>query len=434
MEFSYYPSHQVVPNSPPSAKTMTTWNGGGDNSNNMNNHHHHDHDRSSLLSHDEHLQRSVYCPDCGIVPTHALQYETAMMATSDGGQSSSAVIVHKEPLTIQGKVYQGRCIVCHPLPSNDNACFVVDCATNNGTAPRQTQVPHSIPQEEEPQETSHAQHQQGKQISFHEEELLEEENDEDQILEILWNMRRHPHDLQLQISSFHSLWVLSYETENALAIGRVGGIPLLLEILRHHLDAHLKINNRYNRNNNTSSPSFVQQMVLHANGLATLQNLSIANEDNAKTIVEHEGVPLILGAMSNFMHDRELVCAGCNALSNILSHDTANNGSVKSAILSNGGFNTVLTVGTMQDQNEGAVEAAYKCLHLLKQDDSHVKTQFRRSVSDGTDGEVSSRSHSSSEQRMDKEFDEDKDFLMEIGTCDVVQCEDFSSINLEELW
>jgi len=33
----------------------------------------------------------------------------------------------------------------------DSAYFVIDCATNNVTAPQQTQVPHSIPQEEEPQ-------------------------------------------------------------------------------------------------------------------------------------------------------------------------------------------------------------------------------------------------------------------------------------------
>ena len=133
-------------------------------------------------------------------------------------------------------------------------------------------------------------------------------------------MHRHPNNLQTHISSFHTLWVLSWETDNARSIGHVGGIPILLKSLRYHLTTFLNIANRYNRNcNHSTSPSSQTQMQLQANGLATLHNLSVTKL-NKDLLVQNDGISHILLVMSTFCENKDIQFSGYNALANILSN------------------------------------------------------------------------------------------------------------------
>mmetsp|Transcript_28277 Transcript_28277/g.53352 ORF Transcript_28277/g.53352 Transcript_28277/m.53352 type:complete len:434 (-) Transcript_28277:123-1424(-) len=305
------------------------------------------------------------CSDCG-AETHKLLYKTAEMMSSRGGlfSSASATVVHKEPLTVHKKVYRGRCLLCHPFT-------VFPGSASGNPHQQQGQQIHSITHEDEPpipQEIA---------VKTNDSNDHEEvENDDEEILEILCRMRINPHDLPIHISSFHSLWVLSWETENAIAIGRLGGIPVILESLRYHLVAHLNINNRYNRDHHTNSPSVVRQMQLQSNGLATIQNLSSVNGYNKELLVgisdseQHGGgISLLLLSMSTFIQNAEIQRSGCNALANLLSSNSEGN-CYKFNILSSGGLDVVSTIVEVHKGNEGVVRGAYKCLCLLGQNPS----------------------------------------------------------------
>lgn len=353
------------------------------------------------------LEREGRCPDCGI-QTHRLHQDQVKMASTRSGPSP-AVIVRKEPLTIDKVVYHGRCLICRPFTSTPSTLCdgrgssIGFSAYANQVAPQvipQAPAPqlqpqlHSISVEEEPDADG------GLQQEAHSNNgaVVEDEsdNDDEEILSILLRMRHcSPQDLALQISCLHSLWVLSWETENSRAIGRVGGIPIILESLNYHLQAHLSINNRYNRNNHTSSPSAVQRMQLQANGLATLQNLSV-NKINKELLVENNstGVPLILLSISTFLHNAEIVSSGCNALANILSNGTC----YRMNILNHGGLNVVLRAVEHHKENEGVVRCAYKTLCLLGQK-STARREFRRMESgDMTDDEGSENGKGNGEE------------------------------------
>lgn len=350
------------------------------------------------------LVREGRCPDCGR-QTHQLHYNVQKMT----------VVVHREPLTVGNEVLQGRCLLCIPMAtpayerhdsggSGDSAGSIFDYDTMLAIPQHNQLQPQQQPQQQQifspplPQqlhaiseENDTAQHLFQRQDS--EEHLTSAQHDDEccdgddnEIFEILCRMRTHPKDLSVQISCFHALWVLSWETDNARAIGHVGGIPILLQSLRYHLNAHLTINNRYNRNNHTSSPSSVQQMQLQSNGLSTLQNLSV-NKHNKEMLVsdEYRGIPLILLSMKTFSHNAEIQRSGCHAMANILS----NGGCYRLGILNHGGLEVVTKSVEMHENNEGVIRAAYKCLKLLGQKNLLRKGFQRMERGDMTDDEVS---------------------------------------------
>ncbi|KAL7535521.1 hypothetical protein ACHAXR_010288 [Thalassiosira sp. AJA248-18] len=316
------------------------------------------------------LERVGRCPDCG-TQTHRLHYKNANMG------SPSKVVEHREPLTVDKAVFNGRCLLCHPISDarGDGSNSFLAYATSS--FPQQQQQLQTITKEPDLQQESPT-----------EDNTEIDDSDDNEILDILCRMRRHPHDLQVQTSCFHSLWVLSWETDSARAIGHVGGIPILLKSLRYHLHAHISINDRYNRNNHTSSPSCLQQMQLQSNGLATLQNLSV-NKNNKELLVsdEHGGIHLILLSMSTFLQNSEIQRSGCNALANILS----NGGCYKCNILNTGGLEVVLKSVEMHKNNEGVCRAAYKCLSLLGQNTSS-RREFQKMEKGDMDVDTSARS------------------------------------------
>jgi len=359
-------------------------------------------------------EREGRCPSCG-TQTHRLRYISAnkRMRLSDykedsasvSSSSSDAVTVHKEPLTVDGAVYQGRCLLCHPFAADamgeQNVFPGYDYTRMSGALQRrrEQQYPH------QPITLDIIQDEYTKKSPLHRLERNTSEvsaDDNNEIVDILCRMREKKADLSVQISSFHALWVLSWDVDNARAIGRVGGIPTLVESLRYHLQSHLSVNNHYNRNNHMSSPSSKRQMQLQSNGLATLQNLSV-NKVNKESLMdsssddeEHGGfVPLLLLAMSTFLHNAEIQRTGCNALANLL----CNGSCYKSNVLSNGGLEAVKKSAEIHKDDEGLIRGAYKCLCLLGQKPtSSQDMQFAHlEKGESTDKEVSLHNLGSSE-------------------------------------
>jgi len=319
-------------------------------------------------------EREGRCLNCG-AETHKLIYKTAEMLT----------LVYKEPLTVDKEVYQGQCLLCYPV-MGDNGSVVFQTYQASDIPQQHRQQIHFISNEEEG----------AVQLDGSDIEDEEVENNDEEILEILCRMRSHPHDLPIHISSFHALWVLSWETENAIAIGRLGGIPIILESLHYHLVSHLNINNRYNRDHHTNSPSVVRQMQLQSNVLATIQNLSSVNGYNKELLVgssseQHGGgISLLLLSMSTFLQNAEIQRSGCFALANILSSDSEGN-CYKFNILNSGGLDVIANSIKMHKDHEGVARAVYKCLCLLGQNPSweELVPQMETEVEDVTNDEGS---------------------------------------------
>jgi len=350
------------------------------------------------------------CPLCG-AQTHQLHYIPPNKRMRVGEKGSSApspesVTVYKEPLTVDKYVYQGRCLLCHPfttgfhniIPNYGN----VSGASHQQQPPPQQATPDAIQEDNGKQEQdTHACEQQ-----INTSDDITDDNDE--ILDILCRMRENKTNLSVQISSFHALWVLSWDTDNARAIGRVGGIPILIESLRYHLQSHLHINNRYNRNNHRRSPSSGQQMQLQSNGLETLQNLSV-NKLNKELLMssisndeEQNGfISLLLMTMSTFLHDADIQRSGCGVLANILTNGRC----FKQNLLSIGSLEAVNKSVRMHNDNKGVVRAAYKCLHLLGQKPNFSREKEFAHLDQGYCTDIELSSHGSCESSQDTNAD-----------------------------
>jgi hypothetical protein len=95
------------------------------------------------------------------------------------------------------------------------------------------------------------------------------------IIDILTVMRQLPSDDRVQSKACERLWILTWDDECALAIGRVGGIPLVLQAMRR----------------------FPEHSHLQQCGCETLHNLAI-HSYNCMEICQGGGVSLLVKAMS----------------------------------------------------------------------------------------------------------------------------------------
>ncbi|EEC44059.1 predicted protein [Phaeodactylum tricornutum CCAP 1055/1] len=157
------------------------------------------------------------------------------------------------------------------------------------------------------------------------------------IADILCAMKTAPHDHLIQELGCESLWILSWEDENASAIGCVGGIPMVLNaMIRFPMNSHL------------------QQCACE-----TIQNLAL-DEQNRREIVELGGISVIVKAMM-----RHMECAGiqqcvCTALASIAT-DPANRPLVADA----GGYDAIAVAVRNFADNEPVARAAYDALAIL---------------------------------------------------------------------
>lgn len=94
------------------------------------------------------------------------------------------------------------------------------------------------------------------------------------LCDILATMRRFPRSVRVQELGCEKLWIQSWDDENSSAIGRVGGIPTIIDSMRTHAgSAHL------------------QQC-----GCEALQNLAL-NNYNREVIAEQGGIIAVIDAM-----------------------------------------------------------------------------------------------------------------------------------------
>mmetsp|Transcript_22685 Transcript_22685/g.48057 ORF Transcript_22685/g.48057 Transcript_22685/m.48057 type:complete len:842 (-) Transcript_22685:112-2637(-) len=214
-----------------------------------------------------------------------------------------------------------------------------------------------------------------------------DDQDQDQdICHILSTMRQNPHDIQLQIRSFHSLWVSSYETDNASAIGRVGGIPTVLDVMRLYHDEYLLDDGAAPASTSASTRPAEQQLYrLFSSGIAIVQNLAVTDH-NRDLIADHGGIPLVVDVMRTYLRKEEVQISGCMALANLANgrnhddggnrnHDTNNgrnhgsgSGSAyerKISIGECGGILAVIQAVECHYEVESVLRAAYRSLRKL---------------------------------------------------------------------
>jgi len=158
------------------------------------------------------------------------------------------------------------------------------------------------------------------------------------ILSILASMQRYPNHVPTQSKGLHSLWVLSWDNDNATTIGRLGGIPLLLNSMRLH--------------SNT--------MTLQSNGIAALQNLAMDCQ-NRDIITESEGVAVIVEVMAQFLEDKAIQQSGCTALANLANGSDEQ----KSHVAESGGILAMMRAVDTHRGDESILRAAYQALRKL---------------------------------------------------------------------
>lgn len=163
-------------------------------------------------------------------------------------------------------------------------------------------------------------------------------NQETDMCEIISNMRRYPTHVPTQESGCQSLWVLSWDDENAAAIGRVGGVQTILDAMRLHPNVH----------------------PIQVSGCAAVQNLAL-DEYNRDSIAESGGIAVIVDTMRLHVDDAPIQTTGCTALANLA------NGCVdhKITVAECGGILAVMKAVEHHPEEESVLRAAYQALRML---------------------------------------------------------------------
>jgi hypothetical protein len=163
------------------------------------------------------------------------------------------------------------------------------------------------------------------------------------IVDIISAMKQVSHDRVVQERGCERLWVLSWEDENSAAIGRVGGIPVILDAMaRFPMNAHL------------------QQCACEC-----LQNLAHVNDYNRREICDWKGVQLIVQAMMRHMDCAGIQQCGCTALASIAA--SGSNDLIRE-IMGAGGFHAILIAAQHFADEESVLRAAYDGLTAMGYD------------------------------------------------------------------
>lgn len=214
-------------------------------------------------------EREGRCADCG-VQTHFFEID------------SSTNVLMKVPLTVAREVHRGRCLLCHPVypPENESQRAAMSCS---GARPPTRRVS---------QANFLGLHNPNDSAVVEALSILEDSSFD--IAGILSAMKMVPYDYLVQEKACERLWVLSWDEESAVAIGRVGGIELILSAMEHFSNkAHLQLC-----------------------ACESLQNLALI-EENRLDILENRGVQLLVQAMIRHRDFVSLQRAGCTAIGNM---------------------------------------------------------------------------------------------------------------------
>uniref|UniRef100_A0A7S3L0N7 Uncharacterized protein n=1 Tax=Amphora coffeiformis TaxID=265554 RepID=A0A7S3L0N7_9STRA len=297
-------------------------------------------------------EREGRCADCG-VQTHSFMRDEAT-----GMQV-------KVPLTVKREVHRGRCLLCYPI-------FPPEFLSRVHRAPENPINPHLQQQQQHCQTTPFSETIAPNQVVItpqspptglpkasrrvSQSNLLGYHNPSDpavkealsmlqsmafDIVDIISAMKRASHDRVVQERGCERLWVLSWEDENSAAIGRVGGIPVVLDAMgRFPLNAHL------------------QQCACEC-----LQNLAHVNDFNRREIAEYQGINMIVQAMIRHMDCAGIQQCGCTALASI----SATKELIR-IIMASGGFHAVLIAARRFANDQSVLRAAYDGLQAMGYD------------------------------------------------------------------
>lgn len=285
-------------------------------------------------------ERDGRCGDCG-AQTHEFKFDPL------------AGTYMKIALTVNGEVHRGRCLLCQPIsPMEDHRQIgaagaagaaeqlhnhnQMEAASNNHRIPlasangaaRQAPCSPSTMRRRVSGLTAsvlglYDPCDQSVRNALY--SLIDGSND---IVDILFAMKRVPHDPIIQERGCERLWILSWEDDNAISIGRVGGITVIMAAMA-----------RFPRN------SYLQQCACEA-----MQNLIALDEYNRREIAEQGGIDLIVGAMMNHVTVAGIQQSGCTALASMAASKEFN-----TDICRAGGVHALLLAARQYADEEGVL-------------------------------------------------------------------------------
>jgi len=176
-------------------------------------------------------ERQGLCAECG-AQTHEFVADPVSGANT------------KRPLTVENEVRRGRCLHCHPLPN------LAALRENNGRSSKRNNSaeksrgngsPKSIASSFDTAsvctELTRASAKERKSAQAEEaavQRLTHLNADSADICDIIATMRLYPANVEIQEQGCHNLLSQSHDEEKSSAIGRVGGIPTIINAMRTH--------------------------------------------------------------------------------------------------------------------------------------------------------------------------------------------------------
>lgn len=158
------------------------------------------------------------------------------------------------------------------------------------------------------------------------------------IREILSSMQRYPNHVTTQSKGMHSLWVLSWDDVNASTVGQMGGIPILFDSMRTHVDT----------------------VTLISNAVSCIQNLAMV-QSNWELLLSNGVVELIADIMGHYVSDKAMQQNGCQVYANLANGPTAQ----KSYVAEKGGILAMMRAVNTHRGDESILRAAYQALRKL---------------------------------------------------------------------
>eukprot|EP00550_Attheya_septentrionalis_P009925 CAMPEP_0198297294 /NCGR_PEP_ID=MMETSP1449-20131203/36364_1 /TAXON_ID=420275 /ORGANISM="Attheya septentrionalis, Strain CCMP2084" /LENGTH=522 /DNA_ID=CAMNT_0043998183 /DNA_START=294 /DNA_END=1862 /DNA_ORIENTATION=- len=179
--------------------------------------------------------------------------------------------------------------------------------------------------------------------TYLEETLASLKDESADLCHVISTMRRFPTEARIQEMGCEKLWIQSWDDDNSMAIGRMGGIPTILDAMR---TAHTDPGGHHGSNNVRQSKQYQH---LHQCGCEALQNLAFVNDYNRDVIIEKGGVPVIIDIMQRHGNVPDIQFSACTALTNLVS-GSIHSEDHKRAIIDAGGVTAIAKVAHMFSQ------------------------------------------------------------------------------------
>lgn len=257
-----------------------------------------------------------HCSECGI-QTHELRH------------NASGEVIEKSPLTIIDKVHRGRCLFCFPFAdqsTSSQSLLGLQSSQLIDKTSIQTEMPLAGVS------SFHGLAHVGPDLP---DEIIRDRSED--VFEILFLMRLYSFEEKVQEQGCERLWVHSWDDETAASIGRVGGIPRIIQAML----------------------LFPNNSSLQRSGCEILQNLAV-NSFNRSIIVDQGGAALIVQAMM-----RNLDCAGMQQCGCIGLASLASSPELRGDILRSGAAQAVILASRRFTGDEMMYRAAYQALLAL---------------------------------------------------------------------